>query len=231
MVVSVRVDVDKAMRKIEAARQQIPFATAQALTATARDAKQDVEDRIAQAFDRPVRFTQNSIAIVAARKNRLVARVLVKDQQAAYLAFQEFGGTREPTKGKPVSVPVQQRTNQYGNIGKGVIGRLAKQADVFITDGKTPRTRHLAPGIYRRPKSGTRRAGGKGMVGALRNGPGGKVGQGRKGMTGLKLLVALEGNATYRPVFRFGDTVRATAKARFEMNFRFALRKAMRTAR
>ncbi|MFM2092862.1 MAG: hypothetical protein RLZZ127_3351 [Planctomycetota bacterium] len=230
-MIRVGVDTSRAEAKLAAARRQIPFATAQALTATARDAKQDVEDRIPVAFDRPEPFTARAIAIVAARKNRLVARVLVKDRQAAYLAIQERGGTREPVKGKPVSVPVQQRTNRYGNIGKGIIGRLVKQADVFVVAGDTPRTAHLAPGIYRRAKRGTRRDGGKGTTGALRHGPAGKTGGGQKGMTSLKLLVALEGQATYKPTFRFDETVRKTVQQRFEMNFRFALRRAMRTAR
>lgn len=231
MVVRIKVDTSRAERKLRHAQKQLPFAIAQALTATVRDAKGDVEERIPQALDRPVPFTERSIAIVSARKGKLVARVFVKDKQAAYLAFQEKGGTRPPRPGAPVLVPVKQRLNSYGNIGKGVVNRLLKADGVFATDGKSPKTQHLAPGIYRRPKyvpTGQKR--GRPVAGAAKVDKKTRAARRKRGRPPV-LLVFLGEDAAYTPRFDFEDTVRKAVLEKFERNFDAAFRKAMATAR
>lgn len=176
-------------------REQIPFATALALTEVARDdVKTAVELRIELAFDRPTPFTRRGVAYLAARKNRLVSTVLIKDRQAAYLLIEETGGTRLP-KRRAIPIPVGQRRNQYGNMPRGSVQRLLARPDTF-----------------------------SGRV----NGQGG-IWQRRKNR--LKLLVAWEDRAEYRPIFKFYETAREAAEIAFPHAFRRALDRAIATAR
>lgn len=177
-------------------RQQLPFATAVALTDTARhDVKPAVERRIAQVFDRPTPFTKKGVGYLPARKSMLVSRVFIKDVQAAYLRLQETGGVRVP-KGRAIPIPVGQRTNQYGNLPRATVQRLLVRPDTF---------------------SG--RIGGQGGIWQRRKG--GK----------LKLLIAWEPEAHYRPRFGFEMVARFTAEAHFARRFEVALDRALRTAR
>src|SRR5690348_15010580 len=99
MQIRVSADIRKATRFLDsAAQKQIPFATAKALTETARLAQVAVTRSLPSTFDRPNPFTMRAIGIRAARKGDLSAAVFVKDKQAEYLAIQETGGEAQPKK-------------------------------------------------------------------------------------------------------------------------------------
>ena len=176
-------------------RSQLPFATARALTWTGRDATQAVESRINQAFDRPTRFTQRSVASQPATRAKLFSRVLIKDTQAAYLGIQEEGGTRTP-KRKALVVPFNAKLNQYGNLPRGGVRRLLARQDTFSG------TVRGIGGIWQRTRDG-----------------------------GVKLLIAYEQKAKYRPRFEFARTVEEVARQKFPDNFERSFREAMQTAR
>ncbi|SER86124.1 hypothetical protein SAMN04244573_04468, partial [Azotobacter beijerinckii] len=55
------------LRRIE---RQMPFATALALTRTAQLAKEAIEQDMRSVFDRPTRWTLNSLRLIPARKDR-----------------------------------------------------------------------------------------------------------------------------------------------------------------
>lgn len=83
-------------------REEIPFTTALALTRTAQSSKDAQIQEIRRVFDRPTRFTLNSLFTVRAEKNRLSASVSFKDSIGGrsadkYLQFQVEGGPRRPT--------------------------------------------------------------------------------------------------------------------------------------
>jgi hypothetical protein len=128
-------------------RSQLPFATARALTMTGQDARADLEPHIDRAFDRPTRFTRNSVATQPATRTRLYSRVLIKDAQAAYLGLQEEGGTRTPARTALV-VPVEARLNQYGNMPRGYLRRLLSRSDTFSGNVKG------IGGIWQRTRDG-----------------------------------------------------------------------------
>lgn len=177
-------------------RQQLPFATALALTDTARyDVVPAIERQIDIVFDRPTPFTRRGVGYRPAYKNRPVARVFIKDIQARYLELEEYGGVRMPRK-RALVLPVGQRVNQYGNLPRGSVQRLLARQDTF-----------------------------SGMV----NGQGGIWQRTRKG--GLKLLVAYEDRATYRPIFKFHETAKRAAEVAFPKRFGAALARAIATAR
>lgn len=212
--------------------KNVRFGTARGLTQTAKQISAKIAADLPTTFDRPNPFTQRGIGFTPANTATLTAMVFVKDAQAAYLLRQETGGTRLAKTGDPVNLPVNQKTNQYGNIGKGVIGRLKQKPGAFVADGKG-KTAHLQPGIYQRPKRGKRRDGSTGTMGALRHGGMGKAigGRAATGAIGLKLLVSFQKQARYRPRFKFVDSVKAQARATLPENIRRSIDDAMRTAR
>lgn len=210
-----KVDISGAMRHLEAAKGQVRFAAALALTTTAKDGQAEVTGAMSTTFDKPTRFTMNAVTIIPARKTSLQAWVIVKDRQAEYLVMQETGGTRQPRPGKPINIPVNIRTNQSGNIPRGAIKRALARPDTFVASGKTPETRHLPPGIYKRhekPKGRTR------------------AGTARKARR-PELLVDFERQAVYRPRFRFEQRVVRVVANKWQGNFVQALQRALATAR
>lgn len=116
--------------KLRGIAGQVQYATARALTKTAKDAQAEVTRQIPQRFDRPTPFTQRAIGITPATKATLSASVFVKDKQAEYLALEETGGTRHPKK-RALVLPRDARLNQYGNLPRGSIQRLLARPDVF----------------------------------------------------------------------------------------------------
>jgi hypothetical protein len=114
-------------------REQLPYATARALTETARAVQRTITAELPSIFDRPTPFTMRALAIKPARKSDLTAEVFVKDIQAAYLKLEETGGTRTP-KRTALVLPADIRLNQYGNIPRAALQRLKGRgkAAVFV---------------------------------------------------------------------------------------------------
>ncbi len=197
MLVSFERDIAKWTRHLkEDVASQVPFATSKALNMTARDdAKPAVEGRIVTAFDNPTPFTKRGVAVRNSTRYTLVSTVFIKDIQAKYLALEETGGVRKPTK-RALLMPVQQRLNKYGNLPRGSIQRALARDDTFSGTIKG------TAGIWKRMKSGQ-----------------------------LKLLVRYDDQATYRPLFRFKETVKRSAIDAFPRNFATVFEQALRTAR
>lgn len=230
------IQVAGVLEAVEAYGRSARFAARDALNVTVTEAKLLTERRIADAFDRPNPFTLRGITIKRAHTSTLEAMVLVKDQQAEYLAIQETGGERRPAPGRPVNVPVAKnlRLNQFGNVPKAFWDRLRglKNEKAYVGIGtydikkrsrvkkygggvfvvgekKTPRTKHLKPGIYERPMRSVAQVGDKF--------------KGEANGAAPKLLIAFEPDATYQPRFRFRATVQEAHQRRFEEAFRAAL--------
>jgi hypothetical protein len=208
MQISVKVDASGVLAMLQGHERQIPFTVAKALTATAKDAQAAVTQSIPVKFDRPNPFTQKAVTITPATKSNPTAVVFIKDQQAKYLEIQEEGGQRKPEPGSPINLPVKYRVNQYGNLPKGAIAREKTRKDTFIAKRGDPDTRHLAPGIYRRPG-----------------------GRGNKKSSSPQLLISFKKRARYTPRFGMRDTVEQTVKTAFQQRLAEAVETALRTAR
>ena len=84
---SAKADIRVLERQLDAwAKRQLPFATAQALTAVAKKAADAERREMQRTLDRPEPFTLRGIAVKAARKNDPVAIVYIRPVQARYLA-------------------------------------------------------------------------------------------------------------------------------------------------
>lgn len=164
MEVSVLSNIDQWTANLEDIyRRQVPFATAQALNATVEDLRDYHQSIMPTIFDRPTRYTLNSLRIHKASTRRdLVAGIYFKDQarrRQHYLVPQVEGGTRAL---KPFEYWLVQRgimrsgeyavpasglkLDGYGNVPSGtitmILSQLAAGPDAF--QWETARSRKRA---------------------------------------------------------------------------------------
>lgn len=96
---SVKGDVDQAIAVLNGQQKQVKFAAAVALTKTAQVMRESQYTEMRRVFDRPTRFTLNSLYLKAATPSTLSAVVYLKDTngpQGHYLLPDIRGGTRVP---------------------------------------------------------------------------------------------------------------------------------------
>lgn len=148
------------LRDVE--RQQLPFATAKALTQTAIDVRKEHVSQLPVIFDRPTRYTINALRVIPANKRTLRATVYFKDSprhRQHYLLPQVEGGSR-PIKrferwliGKGImeqgefAVPASGATlNAWGNVSPGTITQILSQlsASPDATQWETERSKKRA---------------------------------------------------------------------------------------
>ncbi|AMR79285.1 hypothetical protein [Cupriavidus nantongensis] len=145
--------------------RQVPFAAALALTRTAQRAAEAEEQALQRSFESPTPFTLRAIGVQRATKQNLAAAVFVKDRQAAYLRPEIEGGRRELKtfeqmfQGGYVVPAAGVKRNQYGNVSKATIKRIAGELN---TSGNAkryfrgvPRGHNLPAGIYARVNNNT----------------------------------------------------------------------------
>ena len=238
------------------ARDQVPFATALALTRTAQFVQRKMGEEIDRVFDRPKPYTKGATYVRPATKANLSAEVKIKDQAfksappIKWLAAEIYGGPRRhkafenllvsrgvmppgmfvvPTRAAPLDgygniqpseinrmlSDLQARRDPYQNAtreskGKRLRKRKAAAYFYFSTHPVNARTRHLAPGIYRRTAATN-------MVGPVR--------------VGIRPILLFTRAPRYRVRLRFHEVADQTARMRFPIEFGLAMRQAIRTAR
>ncbi len=87
------------------AKDQLPFATARALTKTAQDTRARALGEIATRFTLRNTFTASGIRVVPATKDNLMSALGLTDRVASYLDKFELGGVKLP-KGKMLAIPM-----------------------------------------------------------------------------------------------------------------------------
>lgn len=132
--INIKTNIDAFSKKINAlAHQQLPFATAQALTAIAKTVVVAEQVNELQVLDRPRPFTTGAIGVVRANKARMEATVFVKDITAAYLEPYQFGGTNK-LNSRALLKPVEavKDLDQFGNLPRNFLRKLKGRKDIFI---------------------------------------------------------------------------------------------------
>ncbi|WP_321914807.1 hypothetical protein [Paraburkholderia sp. J11-2] len=133
---------------------QIPYATARALTATAKAAQEAVQAEMKTQFDRPTPYTLNSVYTKPATKADLMARVWIKDDTykgtpaSKYLGPEIYGGDRSLKRFERalqargllpagmVAVPGgAAELDQYGNVSRGLIVEVLSYLAAFGEQG------------------------------------------------------------------------------------------------
>jgi len=216
-----------------AAKKQLPWAAAVALTETAKAVSEAEKDNAQKVLDRPRPFTTGAFRVIRASKATLHAKVVVMDLTAAYLEPYEFGG-KNKLNGRSVLTPIASVSDldKFGNLPRRYLDRLKARSDVFVGKVEFRKSGQTIWGVWQRPPHGDRShlskkdsAAGriKGTKGALRD-----IGGVR---TGLKLLIRFTDAHEAEQNLAWFDVARATADAVFDDEFRKALSKALATAK
>lgn len=156
---SVTADVKAATQWLDAAQsRQIPFATAKALTDTARLVQTELKREMLQVFDNPSPFTRNSTYSTSATKTSLRAEIGLKNKgmrvTPAQLLKEHFTGGQRG--GKPMEVAMTAlgalpsgwrvipgqglKLDAYGNPNRNqvreIIGSLKNKTSIYKGRGK-----------------------------------------------------------------------------------------------
>lgn len=209
-MLSVRVKAGPALAFTQAAKKQVRFATAVAITRTLFDARKAATGRLEKDIDRPTPFTLRAYRVDKATKATLTGRLYAQPIQARYLQFQVFGGVRTP-RGSALTIPPIKdlgdgvKLDRYGNLPRRSRARaLLARPDTF--SGKI----NGVAGIWQRPKKT-------------------KSGKARKGQR-LRLLLAYSSKASYRKRLRFYEPAVETTDRHFRRHFDAAYRSALSSA-
>lgn len=114
-------------------RKQIPFATAQAMTAVVRKIENAQKVAMQRNLYNPTPFTVKSVKSRGARKSDLKAKVLVMNTAAAYLEPFEIGGVHK-LNGSALLNPKDIKLNKYGNLPRNKMSALKSKENTFIGD-------------------------------------------------------------------------------------------------
>jgi hypothetical protein len=130
--ISVKSDVAAMRRGLDSvARGQLPFALAMALNEVGRAAVVAEREALRAAMPTSTRFTLRGVRLWTARKATPMVVVYISPIQARYLALKIEGGV-QVTRGRATLLPVDQATNQYGNLPRNLLSRLRGRPDIFI---------------------------------------------------------------------------------------------------
>lgn len=129
--ISVKHDLDALARRLQAKARQIPFATAKALSDTARQAAAEVQAAMPRYIDKPTPFTVKSIRWKRATKQTLRSEVFIAPIAAAYLQPLIAGGVERPIKGQALVLAGADTLNQYGNVPRRRIKQLLRKLNTF----------------------------------------------------------------------------------------------------
>ncbi|MFQ5736622.1 MAG: hypothetical protein ACE5GY_07135 [Thermodesulfobacteriota bacterium] len=228
-------------------KRQMPYATKEAINATAKRIVKAEQGTMKQVFDRPTRWTLNSMRIEYAKKNRLHGRVSFKDAgknrpASSYLSIETEGGARGEKgferrlraagylpPGWYVVPAKGARLDRYGNITRGmhtkILSDLRAHADVGVTSNRAAGT----PGKYfvPLPKQGVDRFGN--ITTKKHTLPLGIYKRLKRGVKAVFIFVQKKPH--YKKRLPWGEVAQKTFDRHFEREFDRAFDKAMRTAR
>ena len=212
--------------------RRLPVATARALTMTAYDVRERLKAEMESVFDRPTRYTLNSLLVEPASRNRLEARVWMKDEASKgesatrWLTPEVYGGPRLQKRmerqlrergilpaGKYVTPGAGAKLDAHGNISRGQIAKamsgIGGNTNVGYDANATDSKRSRAKGNARRYF--VMRRGGESIGIAERT---------SKGRGGIQIVLAFVSKPSYAKALRFFEVsdefVAERLPARFE---------------
>jgi hypothetical protein len=229
MDISIRSNLKEIQRNLSAfVSKQIPFATATALTATAKLVQQAEVAELRTTLKNPSPFTLKSVRVIPARKNTLTATVFVMDKAASYLSPYEDGGVHK-LNSKALLNPKDIKLNQYGQLPKNVLAALKARPDIFIGPVKT--AKGVVNGVWQRVTNVKRvtllNAKGKRLRGLNKA----TMGDDGKQQGHLKLLLRFGDALPVKQRLGYKERAQAVIAASFDVEMGKALTAAMATAR
>jgi hypothetical protein len=212
------------------AYRQLPFAQAQAVNALASRVQKGETENLKKEFPSLTPFTAKAVGVNRATKADPTAVVFVRPVAAQYLKPYENKGTHFLGGKKALLVPIDQATNQYGNLPRGTLARLIGRSDVFVGPVKTKAG--VINGVWQRPYLRELDAS-KGYSVKLRKKIRGQGMQARGANTTgkLRLLIRFKDSPVVKQSLGFGTHARRTVVTYWRVDFDAAMAKAVATAR
>lgn len=236
------------------ARDQVPYATALALTKTGQDVKAAIEREMVDVFDRPTPYTLRGFRLYPARKNNLEARVWFRPAAGSgsdardYLGPQVFGGSRRlkaferslrmagllPDDMHAVPGAAAQ-IDAYGNMARSQIVQLLSYFKTSAEQGYSANMTDKRKAALAR---GNRRTGKRGVVYFV-----GRVGDGRGPLgiwqrtsfgslgSAVKPVLMFVKTGRYEPVLDIRGIAQRVVARRLDENFAQAWQQALASAR
>ncbi|HBR5492758.1 hypothetical protein [Klebsiella quasipneumoniae] len=203
-------------RQLQTLQKQIPYATAQAMTAVVRQIAAAQKVALGRKLESPTPFTVNAVGSSGARKNDLRAKVYVRDIAAGYLEPFEFGGDHKLNSSALLN-PKNIKLNKYGNMPRNKLSQLKAKSNVFIGDVNNVN----AVWQRRKPKPAKKRA---------KRSPNGTR-RPKPKQRPPKLLVRFGDALPVTPVLGYMDRSKAMAEALMPAALSRAIAEAIRTAK
>lgn len=200
-------------------RKQIPFATAQAMTAVVRKIEDAQKVAMQRNLDNPTPFTVKSVRSKGARKTDLKAKVFVMNTASAYLEPFETGGVHK-LNGSALLNPKDIKLNKYGNLPRNKLSSLKSKENTFIGDISG------VNGVWQRKKAKKGKKGRK----RLQRSPNGTR-RDRKKQPMPKLLIRFGDALPVEPVLGYQDRAMKMTQALLPQEINRAIAEAIRTAR
>ncbi|OVF59574.1 hypothetical protein B5724_00035 [Morganella morganii] len=200
-------------------RKQIPFATAQAMTAVVRKIEDAQKVAMQRNLDNPTPFTVKSVKSRGARKSDLKAKVFVMNIAAAYLEPFEIGGVHK-LNGSALLNPKDIKLNKYGNLPRNKLSSLKSKENTFIGDIGG------VNGVWQRKKAKKGKKGRK----RLQRSPNGTR-RDRNKLPMPKLLIRFGDALPVEPVLGYQDRAMKMTQALLPQEINRAIAEAIRTAR
>lgn len=200
-------------------RKQIPFATAQAMTAVVRKIEDAQKVAMQRNLDNPTPFTVKSVKSRGARKSDLKAKVFVMNTAAVYLEPFETGGVHK-LNGSALLNPKDIKLNKYGNLPRNKLSSIKSKENTFIGDISG------VNGVWQRKKAKKGKKGRK----RLQRSPNGTR-RDRKKQPMPKLLIRFGDALPVEPVLGYQDRAMKMTQALLPQEINRAIAEAIRTAR
>lgn len=247
--IGLRIDSDQIKRILDGVvKDQVPFATAKALTGTAQLVKKALITEMSSAFDRPTPYTLRSLFLSPAKKTKLEARVWLKDDAGKgtpatkYLLPQIEGGGRRHKRferalaavgllpqGMYVVPGEAAKMDAYGNMARGQVVQILSALKAAET--------YAGHSANRTARSAKRK--GRKLAEYFVGNPGGGDGKptgvwqrfGFAYGSAVKPVAIFTRQPQYRVRYKFYDIAEHVVTTEFESQFNAAVATAMATAR
>ena len=220
-------------------RQQLPFATALALTRTAKFVQRVEQDEMKRVFDRPKAFTLNALYVKTATKRDQAAEVRVKDE--SFKSVPPIRWLYSQIHGGPRSLKSHEMLLQRRNIlpaGYFAVPGSAARRDASGNMSPGQITQILsALGASRDPlarsttRSRKRNAAVREIFAISRPDHHLAMGVYQRDGRHVHPLMLFVRTPRYRQRFRFFEIAEQTGRMRFPIEFNLAMRQAVATAR
>ncbi len=252
--ISVRSDLEATVSAwARVAGDQMPYATAVALTKTAKQGKEEIERQLPSLIDRPTPWTMKGFRLYPATKQKLLAEVDFRAAMGSgtsardYLSPLVYGGQRKlkaferslagtgllPT-GYGAVPGSAAKLDAYGNMSRGQIVQILSYFKAFGEQGysanmKDKRRQAMAKGNDRKGIRGVAYFVGRPAHSRLPLGVWQRVSFGAAG-TAIKPVLIFVSRPTYRAQLDVPGIAKRVIAENFERNLKQAVDQALRTA-